>query len=105
MTIADVARLTEIARSDGAMAARALIGQLAPGDRWLIEKLLDVALWSERDIRSFDECKPVLIEGRWGRYWFAPVRDLALEQTAPVITPRGLKALAKGIVDLLARTA
>jgi hypothetical protein len=103
--MADLARLTEMARTDAVVAAKAFIGQLGPADRPVLERIIDAALWAEKDLRSFDAEKPVLIEGKWGRFWFAPVRNVDLEKTAPVITPRGMKALAKGVVDLLSRAA
>lgn len=72
----------------------------------IIERLIRMALWEGAMIEDFErQGQPTLIKGCWGRFWLAPVypaRSLSLRPPAPILTPRALKALGRGVVDILA---
>lgn len=63
------------------------------------------AHWSLGKIHDYETTgAPVLIRGRWGEIWLCPADTVYyqnLEPRAPVVTPRGLQALGRGIIDVL----
>ena len=85
---------------DAAGAARAF---LAEASEDAAAHLLDAAQWRDEDVVDFEHRGgAVLIDGRWGRFWLAP-SDLrkALLPPAPRVSPRGVVALARGLVTVL----
>lgn len=104
MTMAEFATYTDMAEKNAAtMSAEALLAKLTEKDKQAMAILLDASQWAERDISTFRE--PVLIDGRWGRFWLVQSsREFwNLKPEAPVVTLRGLKALGRGMVRVLAR--
>lgn len=100
MNMETLARSTQAALKDKKEAARLLLKQLEKKDQRILERLLDAATWKERDLASFDASKYVLpIEGAWGRFYL--VSTFYRGEIAPRLTPRGLKALAQGLVDVI----
>lgn len=101
MTMERWAALCELAKRDPRGAARAFLVE-ADGDSAL--RLMDAALWQEEDLADFElNGTPVMIAGRWGKFWFAPdsYRKVLLPP-APRVPPRGLVALARAVVDKVA---
>ena len=79
------------------------------GDHPLAPALLDAALWRDADVAHFEERfgYAVRIEGAWGAFWLAPASTdpATLAPLAPVIPPRGLRALARAMVARLEEAA
>ena len=104
MNMVLLSTLAEMALLQRRAAASEFIQQVTEKDKSSVGRLLGMALWRERDIQSFELLnEPVLAEGFWGRFWLAPdtrVND-DLRTKAPVLTPRGLRALAQGLVEIL----
>ena len=69
----------------------------------IAQQLMDAALWKEADVLDFESGqKAVLIEGRWGKFWLAsPFLTSQLDPPAPTLSPSGVVALARGLVDVL----
>lgn len=81
-------------------AARALmVADMSPD---ALTRLMDYATLSDADLDSFDReghCY-LLSLPRVGRVWFAPPgKRRLLLPPAPTLSPRGLRALARGVVD------
>jgi len=101
MNMETLARFTKAAQEDQKKAARLFLKQLEEKDQVILEHLIDAAVWKERDLASFDDTKAVVpILGPWGRFYF--VTTFYRGKLKPRVTPRGLKALAQGLVDVLA---
>ena len=85
---------------DAVGAARAF---LAEASEDAAAHLLDAASWRDADVVDFEEKKlACLVSGRWGRFWFASSQlRKALLPPAPRVSPRGVVALARGLVMLL----
>lgn len=99
----DLSDLAELALLQRKAAASELVNRLTAEDSDAVGRLMGMALWKEKDIQSFEAMdKPILIDGFWGRFWLAPSRSKSLIPEAPILTPRGLRALAKGLVEVLA---
>ena len=91
---------TWAASGDATGAARAF---LAEASEDAAAHLLDAAIWRDDDVVDFErEGRGYLIDGRWGRFWLAPsgLRK-ALLPPAPRVSPRGVAALARGLVTVL----
>jgi len=81
-------------------AARAFLSE---ADEPATAKLLDAALWRDEDVASFEaEQRSYLIDSPAGRFWLAP-RDTrkVLLPPAPKVSPAGVVALARAIVEAL----
>lgn len=101
MNMETFARFTQAAQEDEKKAARLFLKRLKETDQVILERLLDAAVWKEQDLASFDalnEAKPIV--GRWGQFYL--VSTSYRGDLEPRITPRGLKALAQGLVHVLA---
>lgn len=98
VTMTRWAALCELAKRDPQGAARTFLAE-ADGDSAL--RLMDAALWREEGLADFElNGAPVLIAGRWGKFWFAPDSySKVLLPPAPRVPPRGLVALARAVVD------
>lgn len=85
---------------DAAGAARAF---LAEASEDAAARLLDAASWQDADVVDFESRRDaVLISGDYGKFWLAPsgLRK-ALLPPAPRVSPRGVVALARGLVTVL----
>lgn len=65
------------------------------------------AHWSLGTIHDYETSgSPILIRGRWGEIWLCPADTTHyqnLEPRAPLVTPRGLRALGRGVLAVLSR--
>lgn len=100
MDMETLALFTLAAQEDKKKAARLFLARLTEGDQTSLEQLLDAAVWKERDLESFDNMRAAVpIDGEWGRFYLVSTFYRGDEE--PRLTPRGLKALAQGCVDII----
>lgn len=90
-------------KGDALEAASQLLGALEDRQADIVERLLDFAHLPLHEIEDWERVgHPVLIRGSFGLVWYVPTLPRAdVQFLHPVITPRGLRALAQGVVDLL----
>lgn len=102
MNMTDFSNYAHLAMIDPTMAAEGFLSEMTEKDQKTVELILDASTWKEKDIETF---APVLIEGRWGRFWLVrnPEKDKDLIPKAPMVTLRGIKALGKGLVKALVK--
>lgn len=92
-----------------AWVRRAHLGDALPAAGELMQRypnvalaLMDYASVTLSEIEDFEQryATPVLIEGVWGRFWLVPQHPRRLLMPpAPMLTMRGLRALALAILD------
>ena len=78
---------------------------LSEADEPVTAKLMDAALWRDADVESFEvEQRSYLIDSPAGKFWLAP-RDIrkVLLPPAPKVSPLGVVALARAVVEALAK--
>lgn len=103
-----VARACRKALTDPRGAAEDFLGELEDPTGSLVLRFIEepgFAHWTRATVADFEQVGlPVLIRGRWGEIWLCPADTpyyQNLEPRAPLVTPRGLRALGRGIVDVL----
>lgn len=102
MNMETLARFTQAAQEDKMKAARLFLKRMKEKDQAVLEHLLDAATWRERDLATFDDSRAVVpIEGVWGRFYL--VSSFYRGDVEPRLTPRGLKALAEGLVAVISK--
>ena len=94
-----LAECCALALRDSAKAARRFLTVFDETHTALAERVLDArTLVQPAPLASFErESQAYLIRGRWGTFWLSPRLDVALAREAPVLTPRGLRALSEAL--------